>query len=105
MSALVVLTTAPNIEEAESLAEKIVSAKLAACVQVLPEMKSFYFWEGAVRREPEHLLLIKTLPEKYEALQSFILENHSYDVPEIVALNASEVSETYLDWLNDYLTW
>jgi periplasmic divalent cation tolerance protein len=105
MSALVVLTTAPNIEEAESLAEKIVEAKLAACVQVMPAMKSFYFWEGAVKKEPEHLLLIKTLPEKYESLQSFILENHSYDVPEIVALNASEVSETYLDWLNDYLTW
>jgi periplasmic divalent cation tolerance protein len=104
MPAIVVLTTAPNIEEAEILAEKIVEAKLAACVQVLPQMKSFYFWEGAIRREPEHLLLIKTLPEKYEALQSFILENHSYDVPEIVALKASEVSESYLGWLSDYLT-
>lgn len=92
------------MEEAESLAEKIVGAKLAACVQVLPEMKSFYFWEGAVQKQPEHLLLIKTLPEKQQALQLFILENHSYDVPEIVALEASEVSETYLDWLNDYLT-
>jgi periplasmic divalent cation tolerance protein len=102
---LIVLTTAPNIEEAEGLAEKIVEAKLAACVQVLPGMKSFYFWKGAVQKAPEHLLLIKTLPEKYELLQLFILENHSYDVPEIVALNASEVSETYLDWLNDYLTW
>lgn len=105
MSALVVLTTAPNIEEAESLAEKIVGAKLAACVQVLPEMKSFYFWAGGVKKEPEHLLLIKTLPEKYDELQNFIFENHSYDVPEIIALKASEVSETYLDWLNDYLTW
>jgi periplasmic divalent cation tolerance protein len=105
MPAIVVMTTAPNIEEAESLAEKIVGAKLAACVQVMPEMKSFYFWEGAVKKEPEHLLLIKTLPEKYEELHLFILENHSYDVPEIIALQASEVSETYLDWLNDYLTW
>lgn len=105
MSAIVVLTTAPNIEEAESLAEKIVQAKLAACVQVLPEMRSFYFWEGAVKKEPEHLLLIKTLPEKYDTLQNFIFENHSYDVPEIIALTASEVSGTYLDWLNDYLTW
>jgi periplasmic divalent cation tolerance protein len=105
MPAIVVMTTAPNIEEAESLAEKIVGAKLAACVQVMPEMKSFYFWEGAVKKQPEHLLLIKTLPEKYELLHLFILENHSYDVPEIISLNASEVSETYLDWLNDYLTW
>ena len=102
---LVVLTTTPNIEEAESLAEKIVEAKLAACVQVLPEMKSFYFWKGGVQKQPEHLLLIKTLPEKYDLLQNFIFENHSYDVPEIIALTPSEVSETYRDWLNDYLTW
>lgn len=101
MPAIVVLTTTPNIQEAEGLAEKIVDAKLAACVQVLPEMRSFYFWEGAVQREPEHLLLIKTLPEKFDALKSFILENHSYDVPEIVALEAERVSESYLAWLQD----
>lgn len=98
---LVVLTTTPNIQEAESLAERIVESKLAACVQVLPEMRSFYFWEGAVQKEPEHLLLIKTLPEKFDALKSFILENHSYDVPEIVALEAERVSESYLAWLQD----
>lgn len=104
MPAIIVLVTAPNTEEAEALAKRIVEAKLAACVQVLPEMRSFYFWDGAVRREPEHLLLIKTLPEKYEALKSFILENHSYDVPEIIALQASDVSESYLGWLTGYLT-
>jgi periplasmic divalent cation tolerance protein len=100
---LVVLTTTSNLTEAESLAEKIVEAKLAACVQILPEMKSFYFWEGAVQREPEHLLLIKTLPEKFDALEKFIRSNHSYDVPEIVALAAEKVSESYLGWMQDYL--
>ena len=53
---LIVLTTTPNIDEAEGLAEKIVAAKLATCVQILPQMTSVYFWEGKVQKEPEHLL-------------------------------------------------
>lgn len=100
---IIVLTTTPNIEEAESLAKKIVKARLAACVQVLPEMKSFYFWEGEVQNEPEHLLLIKTLEENFAELEKFIQTNHSYDVPEIVALSAKDVSESYLKWLTDYV--
>lgn len=100
---LIVLTTTPKLEEAEILAEKIITGKLAACVQILPEMKSFYFWEGAVRKEPEHLLLIKTLPENFDAVEKFIQSNHSYSVPEIVALEAEKVSESYLGWMKDYL--
>lgn len=100
---LIVLTTTPNIEEAEFLAEKIVAEKLAACVQIMPEMKSFYFWEEAVQKEPEHLLLIKTLPEKFDDLEKFILKNHSYEVPEIVAISAEKVSTSYLGWMQDYL--
>ena len=100
---LIVLTTTPNEEEAESLARKIVKARLAACVQVLPRMKSFYFWEGAIQADDEHLLLIKTLSEKFDELKDFILENHSYTVPEIVALRAEKVSESYFKWLKEYL--
>ncbi len=100
---LIVLTTIPNEEEAESLARKIIEARLAACVQVLPQMKSFYFWENAVQTDSEHLLLIKTLAEKYDELEKFIQSNHSYDVPEIVALSAEKVSESYFRWLKDYL--
>ena len=96
---LIVLTTTPTEEEAESLAQKIVEARLAACVQVLPRMKSFYFWEDAVQADGENLLLIKTLPEKFDQLKDFIQANHSYSVPEIVALAAEKVSESYLEWL------
>ena len=99
---LVVLTTTPNTEEAETLAKKIISEKLAACVQVLPPMKSFYFWEGAVQAETEHLVLIKTLAEKYAELEKFIQANHSYDVPEIVALAAENASAKYLSWIENY---
>ena len=98
---LVVLTTVPNSEEAEALARRIVEARLAACVQILPPMQSIYFWDGAVQNDSEHLLLIKTLSEKYDSLEKFIQANHSYDVPEIVALPAEKVSENYLGWLKD----
>lgn len=99
----IIFTTTPNIEEAETLARKIVEAKLAACVQVLPEMKSFYFWENAVQTDSEHLLIIKTLEEKFDELEKFIKVNHSYDVPEIVAVSSEKVSDDYLNWLNEYL--
>ena len=100
---LVVLTTAPNEEEANRLAHAIVDSKLAACVQILPRMMSVYFWEGAVQTESEHLLLIKTLEEKFDTLREFIKKNHSYDVPEIVAIDAEKVSVDYLNWLRAYV--
>jgi periplasmic divalent cation tolerance protein len=100
---LVVLTTAPDIWEAESLAEKLVKERLAACVQVLPQMTSFYFWEGEVQKEGEHLLLIKTVEARYDALMQFIRQNHSYEVPEIVALKSAEASQPYVEWLESYI--
>lgn len=98
---LIVFTTTPTIEEAESLARKIVEANLAACVQVLPQMQSFYVWDGEVQNDSEHLLLIKTLPEKYTILENFINGNHSYEVPEIIAVKAEKVSESYQKWMLD----
>jgi len=98
---IVILTTSPTIEEAEVLARKIIEAKLAACVQVVPQVTSFYFWETEVIKDSEQLLLIKTLPEKFDRLKDFIQKNHSYDVPEIVALAAEKVSENYLNWIKD----
>lgn len=101
--AIVVLTTVSNNAEAETLARAIVEAKLAACVQILPPVRSVYFWENAIRVEPEHLLLIKTLAGKFDELKSFIQTNHSYDTPEIIALEANAVAENYLDWMKNYL--
>lgn len=98
---LIVLTTTPNTDEAERLARFIVEARLAACVQILPQMKSVYFWEGKVQTESEHLLLIKTLDEMFDELSAFIREHHSYDVPEIVAIDAEKVSGDYLKWMRD----
>ncbi len=101
---LIVLTTVLSADEAASLAEKIVTARLAACVQILPQMTSVYVWEGKMQKEGEHLLLIKTLPEKWEELRDFITANHSYKVPEIVAIEAERVSEPYLEWMKDVIS-
>jgi periplasmic divalent cation tolerance protein len=101
---LIVLTTVPDQASAEALAEMIVDAKLAACVQVLPRMTSVYVWEGALQKEPEHLLLVKTLPEKWEELRDFITANHTYDVPEIVAIRSEDVAEPYLKWLTEVVS-
>ncbi len=100
---LIVLTTTSNTNEAESLANGLVESRLAACVQILPKMTSVYAWEGKVERASEHLVLIKTLPERYEAVEEFIVKHHSYDTPEIVAIDAEKVSASYLKWLNEYL--
>jgi periplasmic divalent cation tolerance protein len=101
--AIVVLTTVSSAEEAELLARKIVETKLAACVQILPPMKSVYFWENKIQTDSEHLLLIKTLSPKFAELKEFIETNHNYDVPEIVALSVEHISENYFGWLKSYL--
>lgn len=101
---LIVFVTTPNIEEAESLAERIVENKLAACVQILPQMTSVYVWKGAVQKDSEYLMLIKTAEERYDELEAFIKANHSYDVPEIVALGADKISKDYFDWMSEVLS-
>jgi uncharacterized protein involved in tolerance to divalent cations len=100
---LLVFTTVPDADEGERLARLIVEEKLAACVQILPKMTSVYFWEEKVHTESEHLLLIKTLEEKFEPLSAFIRQHHSYEVPEIVAIDAEKVSEDYLKWVREVM--
>jgi len=100
---LVVLTTTPTKSEADILAGKIIEARLAACVQILPQMTSVYEWNGNVHREGEHLLLIKTPSERWDELSAFISANHSYETPEIVGIEAEKVAGPYLDWINGLL--
>lgn len=99
--AIVVLITAPNREEAIRLADMLVGAHLAACVQLLPEMESVYRWEGKIEREPEILLLIKTTRARFDELEREVRALHSYETPEIVALPIVAGSEPYLRWLRE----
>ena len=83
------------------MARGIVESRLAAGVQVLPPMSSYFYWDGVVQREREHLLLIKTAEEKYAELEAYIREHHNYDVPEVAAIRADQVSEPYAKWLRE----
>lgn len=97
--AIVVLLTAANGEEAVRLADMLIGAHLAACVQILPEMESVYRWEGKIERQPEILLLAKTTRSKFDDLEREVRALHSYETPEIIALPVVAGSAPYLEWL------
>lgn len=96
---IVVLMTAPNEEEAGRIAETLVSSRLAACVQILPEIRSIYRWKGEIAREGEVLLLAKTTRGKFAELEQAVRSIHSYKTPEMVALQVLAISDDYLEWL------
>jgi len=97
---IVVFMTAANGEEATRLAEMLVGAHLAACVQILPEMESVYRWQGKIERQSEVLLIAKTTKAKFDELEREVRALHSYDTPEIIAVPVITGSAPYLDWLN-----
>ena len=91
--------TAASREEANQIAELLVSAQLAACVQILPEIESVYRWRGEVKREQEILLLAKTVASRFDELESKVRVLHSYETPEIIAVPVTDSSAPYLGWL------
>lgn len=98
--AIIVFMTAANGEEATRLAEMLVGAHLAACVQILPEMESVYRWQGKIERQSEVLLIAKTMRGKFDDLEREVRALHSYDTPEIVAVPIVTGSAPYLEWLS-----
>ncbi len=98
------LITTSSREEAERIAEALVRERLAACVTIVPEVESVYWWEGRVVRDREVLLLVKTARAKWPMLMAAVRERHSYQVPEILALPIVEGSEAYLEWLERSLS-
>ena len=101
---IVVVMTAASREEADRIAEMLVSKRLAACVQILPEVKSIYRWQGKVAREMEILLLAKTTKDRFDDFVSSVTAIHSYETPEIIALPISAAAEPYLKWLLESLS-
>lgn len=98
MQAIVVQTATALPEEAERIAEALLEEGLAACVQILP-IRSRYLWKGAVERQDEQLLLIKTREELYQQVHGRILALHGYETPEVIALRVSAADPDYLTWL------
>jgi periplasmic divalent cation tolerance protein len=99
MNARVVLTTAGNKSEAESIAHTLVERGLAACVNVVGPIVSIYRWEGKIENAEEWLLLAKTTASAYPLVQDAIRELHSYDLPECIAVEIDSGSPDYLSWI------
>lgn len=96
----VVLCNCP-VEEAPELARALVEERVAACVNIIEGVQSVYRWEGEVVVEEESTLVIKSRPARYGALEAAIEAHHSYEVPEIIALEAAEVADAYQRWVHE----
>jgi periplasmic divalent cation tolerance protein len=97
---IVVLVTAPNAEVAGALAHAVVGEKLAACVNIVPGLRSIYRWQGKLCDDQEVLCLVKTRRGLFPALRQRIVALHPYDVPEVIALPVVDGSAPYLAWVN-----
>jgi periplasmic divalent cation tolerance protein len=100
---IVVLSTCATEEEAEKLARVLVEARVAACVTMVPGVRSVYRWQGAIESAAECLLIIKSSRQLFEPLRMALEEAHAYDVPELLAVPVVEGSANYLNWLEGQL--
>lgn len=96
---IIVFITAPNEKEAASLSQTIVGERLAACVNIIPSVRSIYRWQGRIEDEQEVLMIAKTKKSLFERLEDRVKELHSYAVPEIISFPLADGNEAYLDWL------
>ncbi|HUU26976.1 MAG TPA: divalent-cation tolerance protein CutA [archaeon] len=97
---LVVFVTAASTEEAAALAKTLVKERLAACGNVVSGIRSIYHWQGRIEDQPEALVILKTRAELFEALKKRVLELHSYEVPEVIAMPVAAGHKVYLDWID-----
>ena len=99
--ARIVLTTAGSPEEARKIAHALVERKLAACVNIVPQIESVYRWQGKVENATEYLLVIKTTAARFDPVNAAIREMHSYDLPECIQIAIEDGSKEYLAWIDD----
>lgn len=100
---MVVLNTCPDQETAGSIAGQLVQNGLAACVNMVPAIKSVYQWQGKIEQDDEVLLIIKTRQDKFSQLEALIQQHHPYELPEIVAVPINTGLTGYLNWIDQSL--
>jgi periplasmic divalent cation tolerance protein len=97
---IVVLSACDSEEQASRIARDLVERQLAACVNILPGVRSIYRWKGAIEDTPEWLLVIKSRRDLFEPLRAALQKVHSYEVPEVIVLPIVDGSQSYLSWLD-----
>lgn len=98
---IISFVTASNEAEAEKIANPLIEKGLAACVNIVPKIKSIYKWQGRIENSEEVLLIIKSISKKFDELKEEVKRLHSYDVPEIISIDISNGSEGYLNWIDE----
>jgi periplasmic divalent cation tolerance protein len=98
---LMVLITTNKIEEARRISQILLEQKKAACINIIPDINSSYWWEGKIEKEQENLLIVKTTSALFDEVVRLVKENHSYKVPEIIALPIVGGNPDYLKWIDE----
>jgi len=99
MGAIVVVTTVGTEEQANLIAREIIARRQAACVNILPGVRSIYRWKGKICRDGELMLVVKTLDEEFAGVMATIRELHSYELPEILSFQVARGETNFLDWI------
>ena len=99
-----ILTTASTKTEADQIANKLVQERLAACVNIIPNIKSIYRWKDKINEDSEYLLIIKTVQRVEEEIFKIICKLHSYDTPEMISIPVTGGEKNYLNWLSKSVT-
>ncbi len=101
---VVIFITTSNEEEARLIAELLLNQRKAACVNIMPGLHSLFWWEGKIDSAEETLLIVKTKASLIEDVISLVKENHSYEVPEVIALPIVDGNPDYLNWINEVVS-
>lgn len=99
MRAIVVVTTVGTEEQAYLIARELVARRQAACVNIVPAIRSIYRWQGKICKDGELLLIVKTLQQEFEGVAATIRELHSYELPEVLSFEVSQGDQGFLDWI------
>lgn len=101
MGVIIIFITTPTLENAEKISDILIEKRLAACVSILGEVKSTFFWEGKIEKEKEYLVMIKTEDKIFDKVLNLIKSIHPYKVPEILALNVVTGNPDYIRWVKE----
>lgn len=97
---IVIFCTVPDEETADEIATYLVEKQLAACCNIIPQIRSIYRWQEKVEAQDEYLLIIKSTEENYKNIENAIHKNHPYDIPEVIAVKVQQGYEGYLKWID-----
>jgi periplasmic divalent cation tolerance protein len=94
----VVFVSTPR-DEANKLARGLVENRLAACVNIIPKIESYFWWDNKLNHDDEALLIIKTTQQRFDDLRDWVVNNHPYDLPEVISLPLSDGLSEYIEWV------